>query len=326
MRILILRLLIIFTSIAMTACQTLPTENHLDAGARQHLNTVDGVLIAKQDRIGADVKSTSGIVEIGTLVTGSPILPVLLDLGVTGVRTAKANNLAKPIRENLENYDYAWEFRKQVKQSLEGPTFDELDNFMIVRDEFPGLRGHIIQESNADAVLMIDMKYGFTPTFETMYVQSHAMLFPKSAELEPFREKRDRNNLIEFSDNIYRNQYAASLSTGLKDATTSEHAAFWAELSEEKLVDLLERAGLILADTIANDIGIDDINSDLNLVPKGYVLNTKFDNLNKYSKTRISETDLNTLPKDIGAKEEDVSVPEELLDVVEESENQAVIN
>jgi len=182
------------------------------------------------------------------------------------------------MRESLKEYDYAWEFRKQIKQSLAGTTLDDLnefDKFTIVRNEQPGLRGLLITESEADAVLVVDMKFGFTPSFDTLYVQSIVMLFPKKEELKPFQEKLDNNNILEFSDNIYRNQFSASLKTGLTDASKSENAAYWAELPQEKLIDLLERVGLRLSDGIANDISIDDLESDLNLIPEGYVLNTR---------------------------------------------------
>jgi len=40
--------------LSLTACaSTTPPQNYLDAGARQHIKTVDGVLFAKQDEIGA---------------------------------------------------------------------------------------------------------------------------------------------------------------------------------------------------------------------------------------------------------------------------------
>jgi len=36
--------------LSLTACaSTTPPQNYLDAGARQHIKTVDGVLFAKQD-------------------------------------------------------------------------------------------------------------------------------------------------------------------------------------------------------------------------------------------------------------------------------------
>ena len=302
MRPLITYAVILGAFVSLSACASLPNEHHLDAGARQHINTVDAVLIAKQDEIGADIKRNSTLTEISALVAGSTIIPLLLDIGVTGVRSATANKLAKPMREKLEGHDYAWDFRKQVRQSLEGTTLDGLDKFKIVREEYPGLRGQIITTSNADAVLLVDMKYAFTPGFESLYVGSMAMLFPNTPELADFQETPDKDNLLEYSDNIYRNQYAVQISTGLTDASKSEHAAKWAEMTEEQLLEVLDVAGLLLADTIANDISLDDVDSDLDLIPEGYVLNTKYDNLNqKHASKQTLETILETAPDETKA-------------------------
>ena len=297
MRLLITRGLVLGAFISLSACSTLPTENHLDAGARQHINSVDAVLIAKQDEIGADIKQNGTLTQVSALLSGTTIIPLLLEVGVSGVRTVNANKMAKPMRETLEGHDYPWEFRKQVRQSLEGTTLDGVDRFKIVREEYPGLRGQIISTSDADAILLMDMKYAFTPSFEKLYVASSAMMFSNQPELLPFQEVPKKNNVLELTDNIYRNQYAVQISTGLTDATKTEHAAKWAEMSQEELVQVLDVAGLILADTIANDIGIDDVASDLDLIPEGYVLNTKYDNLNqKHALTTTLETVLETAP------------------------------
>ena len=279
--------------VALSACSTIPEpeENYLDAGARQHIKTVDAVMFAKQDRVGADIKQNGKLAQVSALASAVTLLPMFLEVGVTGVRVVNANKMAKPIRKKLEGHDYPYEFKKQVKQSLAGTTLDGVENIKIIRQEIPGMRGQFIAESEADAVLMLDMKYSFTPTFETLYVHSHTMLFPNRPELAPFQEQPDKDGIIEFSDNIYRNQYAVAISSGLKDATAAEHAAKWAEMSSETLVEALEVAGLMLADTMANDISIDDLESDLNLIPEGYALNTKYDNHNrKFATIRALDT------------------------------------
>lgn len=282
--------------ISLSACSTTPpNEHYLDAGARQHIKTVDAVLIAKQDRIGADIKQNSTLTQVSALASSVTFLPMLLEAGLTGVRSVNANKMAKPMREKLEGHDYPSEFRQQVKQSLAGTTLDGVDDFKILRNEYPGLRGQLIASSDADAVLLVDMKYAFTPNFETLYVHSLAMLFPNQPELKQFQEIPDTDKTIEYSDNIYRNQFAVGISTKLKDATTAEYAAEWAEMSEEQLVEVLDAAALIMADTIKNDISIDDLESDLNLIPEGYALNTKYDNLNQsFAKLRSIDSILET--------------------------------
>ncbi len=268
--------------IGLSACATSsPNEHYLDAGARQHIQTVDAVLVAKQDRIGADVERNATLADLSAMAMPLTILPALLDIGVTGVRTVNANKMAKPIREKLEGHDVPSDVRQQVRQSLAGTTLDGVDEFTILRNEYPGQRAHLIADSSADAVLFIDMHYGFTANFKTLYMKSYAMLFPNHPELRQFQETPDKDRLLEFSDNIYRNQFAVALSTKLKDASAAEHAATWAEMSEEELVEVLDAAALLMADTIANDIGIDDLDSDLNLIPDGQPLNTKYDNHNR---------------------------------------------
>ncbi len=279
-------------SLSLAACATnsLPNENYLDAGARQHIKTVDAVLITKQDRIAADVKQNATLGDIGVIAAPFTQIPMLLDIGVKAVNGIKADKMVKPIREKLEGHDYPYALRKQVRQSLSGTTLDGVEDFMILRGEYPGQRGRIIENSDADAVLLVDMKYGFTADFKSLYLASYAMLFPNHPELKQFQETPDRDRLLEYSDNIYRNQFSVSLSTNLEDAAPSEHAAIWAELSQEDLVEVLDGVALVMADTIANDIGFDDLDSDLDLIPEGYALNTKYDNFNKkFASIRLTD-------------------------------------
>lgn len=305
------------TFISLSACSTTrPNENYLDAGARQHIKTVDAVLITKQDRIGADIKRNRKLTEISAMLSPVSILPVLLDAGVSGVRTVNANKMAKPIREKLEGYDYPYEFRNQVRQSLAGGTLDGVDEFRIVRNEHPGTRGRLITGTDADAILVVDMKYGFTANFETLYLQSLAMLFPNHPELKQFQENPDRDDILEFSDNIYRNQFAVGISTQLENATTEEHAAKWAAMSKEDLIEALDVASLLMADQIAGDVGIDDLESDLNLIPEGYALNTKYDNFNQKFASIKSLDSISETPPDESADSDSEADPE--LDVESE--------
>jgi len=246
---------------SMTACTTTPTYNHLDAGARPHIKTVDSVLIAKQNRIGADIKKGSQLTQIAAVAQGT-IIPILVDVGITGIRTMTANKMAKPMRESLEGFDYASEFRLQLKESMANSELKGVDKIKIIRQEYEGFRGQYIENSDADAVLFVDMKYAFTPKFDKLYVTSHAMMFPNMPELQPYQESRGRKNIIEFTDNIYRNQFTALISAKVEDGSKSENAAYWAELSEEELKTILQVVALKLADAMAEDISIDDVSGD----------------------------------------------------------------
>lgn len=251
---------------ALGACETTPTYNHLDAGARPHIKTVDSVLFAKQNNIGADVKEGSDFAKILAFAQASPI-PLLADAAITGYRTISANLLAKPMREALEGFDYAVDFREQMMQSLEGSKLTGVDFMAIRRKEQPGFRAQFIEDSDADAVLFVDMKYAFTPDFGKLYVGASVMMFPNSDELKPFQEERGSDRVFEFTDNIYRNQFAAFMSPDFKDGGKAQNAIYWAGFTEEELTTRLQAASLRLADVIADDIGIDKVISDPDAAP-----------------------------------------------------------
>jgi len=301
MKLWLARILVFGASLSLMACATTsPPFNHLDAGARPHIKTVDSILIAPQDRIGADISKDNTIAQLSALIPGSAMIPALVDLGVTSVRVMSANKHAKPMRESLENHDYAWEFRKQVRHSLRTSRLEGVDSFAIIRQEYPGMRGQIIDQSDADAVLIVDMRYAFTKEFDGLYVSSYAMLFPNKEELGEFKERPDRDDVIEFTDNIYRNKFAAVVPVGVKDGTKAENAAYWAELSEEELTDLLEVAGLKLADAMANDINIDDIYGEIiydDFPPKIEVEQEDIDGISGIKAEGVSDPSSDAVPE-----------------------------
>ena len=251
-------IIIICASIYMTACATTAPHNHLDARARPHIKTVDTVLFAKQNQIGADVKKGSEWTKIIAISQGN-VIPLLVDAGITGIRTISANSNAKPIRERLEGFDFPVEFREHIKQSMANSRFGDVGEVKLRRSEYEGFRGHYIQNSDADAVLFVDMKYAFTPKFDKLYVATSAMMFPKKAELTPYQEERGSKHHIEITDNIYRNQFIAMLSPEDKEGSKSDNVAYWEAQTEEDLIRKLQAAALRLADVMADDISIDDV-------------------------------------------------------------------
>ena len=240
----------------MSACTTTRPFNHIDAEARPLLKDVDSVLISKQNQIGADIK----VSRISQYVQGH-IVPVLIDIGLNGYRSHKSNKLVKPIRETLVGYDYTADLKEEFAQALVDSQLDGEGGLKIIRQEQQGFRAAYIRNSDADAVMFIDVKYAFTPSFDALNLTSRVMVFPVNPALDPFKEKPDSDNIIEYEDNIYRNQFMASIPVGI-EGKTSENGAAWAEKSEEELTELMQKAAVKLAEHIAQDLSIDDIPED----------------------------------------------------------------
>lgn len=260
----------------LAACQTTPTSNYLPAEARPLIKEIDSVMIAKQTAVGADIKTS----KISKYVQGH-IIPVLIDVGLNTVRTAKAMNYVAPLHETLDGYDYAADIREEFNFALADSGLEGADDLKILRQEPQGFRTALIRQSRADAVMFIDVKYAFTPKFDNLNLTSSVLLYPINPQLSPYKEKPDTDLVIEYSDNIYRNSFMASIPVpddwdsddeldlvfadeGEKDRVrkTSENAARWAEMSEEELTGKLQKAARVLASHIAADMKLDEALED----------------------------------------------------------------
>jgi len=241
---------------AMTACTTTRPYNRIDTQARPLIQEVDSILISKQDEIGADIK----VSKISSYVQGH-IVPVLIDIGLNSYRSGKSNKLVAPIRATMSEYDFAQDLKEEFNQALRDNMLSGSEGLQILREEPQGFRAAYIRHSDADAVMFIDVKYAFTPSFDALNLTSSVMMFPVNPALSPYKEKPDEDDIIELADNIYRNQFLAMIPVGIVGGTT-ENGAAWAAKSEEELTGLMQKAAVQLAEHIAYDLSIDDVNEE----------------------------------------------------------------
>ena len=239
--------------IALTACATTPTPafNHLDPQARPIIKKVDSVLIATQSKVGADINTS----KISRYIQGHPA-PILLDIGINSVRSIEANKLAKPMRGKLSEYDLAEQYRFQLKESLVQSDLEGAGSVKLLRDQKP-LWGYVVG-SDADAVMFVTVDYSFSPEFDRLNMRSGAIMVPVNPALSPFKEVPDTDNVLESTDNIYRNQFGVSLPIDMP-GTKAENAAKWAEVSKERFEEILNAMALRLADAFSEDLGNDSI-------------------------------------------------------------------
>jgi len=187
---------------------------------------------------------------------------MLFDAGVNIYRSVQANKIMKPIKETMADYDYKDGLKAALNEALLDSDLEGAGDLTMLEEEPLGFRAAYVQDSDADAVMFIDVKYKFTSNFDALHLLSAVMVFPVDEALSPHKEKPNENDILEFEDNIYRNQFGVSIGvTPEKDETRkkSENGALWAEMSEDHLSGLLKLAANRLAFTIADDLRIDDL-------------------------------------------------------------------
>jgi len=246
-------------SVFVTACTTTRPYNRIDTEARPHIQKMDSVLISKQGKVRADIKTS----KISKYVQGH-FAPVLFDLAVNGIRTHQANKIMQPINDTLDDYDFTSDIQEEFRSALDETNMGDMGELRILRKERQGFRAAYIRSSEADAVMFIDVDFAFTPRFDALELTSHVMVFPVNEALVPYKEKPDADNILEYDDNIYRNAFVSSIpSPADTDSHKSENGAAWAALSEEELTHLMQKSAQKLAAHIANDLSTDDVSEKM---------------------------------------------------------------
>lgn len=244
---------LIFTAIIMSACSTVKSHNHIDAEARPLIKKVDSVLIATQDELGADVNAS----KISLYAQGH-FLPILLDVGISLYRTHEAHKIVKPIRETIETYNYKDDLKAELDFMLQDSDLIGMEELEVLYEEPLGFRAAYIENSDADAVMFIDVKSNFSANFEFLKILSSVMIFPTDSDLSAFKEIPDNDDILEFEDNIYRNQFGAIIPVSDKPGKKKENGAIWAAMSKEQIAARMKIASRKLAEAIAEDLRVDD--------------------------------------------------------------------
>ena len=244
--------------VMLTACTTTRPYNRIDSEARPHIQQMDSVMISKQTGVRAKIKTS----KVSQYVQGH-FAPVLFDIAVNGIRSHKAGKIMKPIHETLDGYDFTQDIKEEFTTAIGETEMGDMVDLMHMRKEPQGFRAAYIRQSEADAVMFLDVDCAFTPNFDALQLSSRVMIFPVSDALAPYKEKPDKDNILELEDNIYRNGFISSIPVRADvDSSKSENGAAWAEMSEEELTGLMQQAAQELAALIASDLSTDDISEE----------------------------------------------------------------
>ena len=247
----------IYLAIAISACASTRNDfNHIDPKARQYIQKIDSVLITNQDTIEADINVSN----LSTVLPGNLVLG-LIDAGFNSHRLKESDEIMAPIYNTVYEYDYAEELKTQFNKAFIENGMAEAEGVLTLKNEPRGFRYAYIQQSTADAVMFIDIGYVFTPKFDALDITSDVVIYPVNNSLNPFKEKPDYDNIIEYGDNIYRNQFLASIRPAQMNGSKKENGAKWTQMSEEELTDRMKKAANKLAEFIAKDLSLDDENA-----------------------------------------------------------------
>src|SRR5215469_16608974 len=103
------RLVTLVSGLLVAGCAGVPVHEALPDGARDKFTSTDVVVPIRQSEIYVYVPPSN----VST-ATGGGLIPALVDLAVDSVRTSKAENSVKALRDSLVDFDFDKELQADL--------------------------------------------------------------------------------------------------------------------------------------------------------------------------------------------------------------------
>jgi hypothetical protein len=210
------------------ACGTISPYQPLPGAAMDKLSSTDVVVPIAQSEIFVFVPASNA-----GAATGGGLLGALIDVGINDVRTTKANDASKILRDALLDFNFDNIFEADLKASLSQVGQLHVGNVHVVKDVTSANLDHVLDTSNAAAVLFATTEYHVSNDGDVLSVILTASLFPRSDELKTFVKSGNSGPKTLPANALYRNVFAfetkAPGATGDRDhdmaAWSADHGA-----------------------------------------------------------------------------------------------------
>jgi hypothetical protein len=187
--------------VLLSACAAVPSHELLPMAARDKLTATEVAVPIPQSEIYVFVPQS----QLATYGGGGLIL-ALIDAGVDSVRTSKAEDAVKPLRDAMVDYDFDGSFQSDLKTSLSQVSFLHPDSVHVVKavnyDAFDG----VIAASKDSAVLFTTTDYHLSNDADMLDVTVRADLIGNSADLRALKPWTAKHP-SEPANALYRNTF-----------------------------------------------------------------------------------------------------------------------
>jgi len=215
-------LLILLSSILLSACTTPLIHQPLTVAARDHLTSTDVVTPIGQSEIYVFVPTATAGASQG-------LIGALIDAGVDSVRTSKAETAVTPLRNAMVDFSFDAALQAEMKNSLAKIEWLHPGNFLIERDVSDHGMEETLTDSKAASVLFVIADYHLSNDGDFLLASFDAALMPNNDQLRALIPgKRDTKRPIARANALYQNRFAFEAhvaGTGDRDRNIAEWSA-----------------------------------------------------------------------------------------------------
>jgi len=201
----------------MAGCATTqPSYIPLPREASQAINSSNVVILSTQHEITAEVDRSN----VATAMGGG-LIPALIDVVIERSRSKSAEEMIRPIRNALIDYDIGAEIRNSSGEKLSAIPWLKIQKIEVLSTARTDLVSNLLASGSEDVLVIINPSYTLTSDFSALKTNAVLEVYPRSSNLKKF-EKTDGGKSDKPTP-IYKNQasHMYSLPSNPSDKNTA---------------------------------------------------------------------------------------------------------
>ncbi len=194
--------------IILSGCGSTPN-NYLSKQITNKIGKTDVYITIPQKEITAEIERSQV-----AAATGGGLLFALVDVAIESSRANKAEELLQPIKNSLIDINFNQMFVEKLKTELANLEWLNVNKIVLINDLVPNQMQLNFEESDADAIMLINARYALSSNFSQLTANANASILPKNESLRQYSEKptskKARKSKLHIDNNIYRDSFVVS--------------------------------------------------------------------------------------------------------------------
>lgn len=226
----------------LTACATEPAHISLTPDLSHRVNSSNGVIMATQKEIVADVEKSHV-----AMYAGGGLIPALIDVAVENSRANSAEDAVRPIRDALVDFEIGTELHKALGTRLEVIPWLHVRKVEVVHDNRPKQISSLLAASSEDALLLLTPTYALTSDFSTLKLETEIRVVPRAAHLIPPEVGDDAEKRM---TPLYKTKISHQAPLPVQGNPKTDAANAWSSESGKRIKEALQQSISRTADQI----------------------------------------------------------------------------
>ena len=244
-----LRFAVLASLIALGGCATTP-HAPLPSMARDKISSTDVVLPIRQSEIYVFVPNSQI-----SAATGGGLLFALVDAAVDSVRTSKAEDAVKPLRDSLVDFNFDESFQGELKKSLSEVPWIHLADVRVIKEVTNNSMDEALTGSKSGAVLFAAPDYHLSNDANLLVLKVTVSLFPNDDALRALSKNKSNSGAKTAMEKaLYRNTFTFSTKIPGTASDRDANMKVWSADNGAAARAALNRGAAKLAVMLAEDL------------------------------------------------------------------------